>query len=89
MTETSTTTELTAAEVIAVVRLRSPVSGLFTVTEKVTVAEAPGASDPVQVRSGLAKDTDPALAVASSTSVSRITRLRRLSSAINWAITCQ
>jgi hypothetical protein len=43
----------------------SPVSGLLTVTENVTVAEAPGASVPVQVRSGLANTTDPAVADAS------------------------
>ena len=42
-----------AAEVTWVARDRLPVSGLFTVTEKVTVVAAPGARVPVQVRFGL------------------------------------
>ena len=42
-----------------------PVSGLFTVTEYVIVAESPGARFPVQVRFGAAYDTDPAVAAAS------------------------
>ena len=41
-------------DVTAVARTLSPVSGLFTVTEKVMVAVAPGARLPVQVRFGLA-----------------------------------
>ena len=43
-----------AAEVTVLTRDLSPVSGLFTVTEKVMIAMAPGARSPVQVRSGLA-----------------------------------
>ena len=46
-------------------RDRLPVSGLFTVTEKVTVVAAPGARVPVQVRFGLVNATDPVLAVPS------------------------
>ena len=54
-----------AAEVTVAVRDLSPVSGLLTVTVKVTVAVAPGARSPVQVMSGLAKLTDPVVAMAS------------------------
>ena len=54
-----------AAEVMVLVRDLSPVSGLLTVTVKVMVAAAPGARSPVQVRLGLVKVTDPAVAVAS------------------------
>ncbi len=39
-----------AAEAAVAIRSLSPVSGLSTVTEKVTVAAAPGARVPVQVR---------------------------------------
>jgi hypothetical protein len=42
------------AEVIVVARILLPVSGLFTVTENVTVTDAPTARFPVQVRFGLA-----------------------------------
>ena len=38
-----------------------PVSGLFTVTEKVMVAVSPGLRFPVQVRARLAYDTVPAV----------------------------
>ena len=55
----------TAADVTALDKILFPVSGLFTVTENVTVAVAPGASVPVQVRFGLAKDTLPTVAAAS------------------------
>ena len=48
-----------AAEVTVLARMWFPVSGLLTVTEKVTVAERPAPGCPVQVRSGLANDTDP------------------------------
>jgi hypothetical protein len=53
------------AEVIVLARTLFPVSGLFTVTENVMVALAPGARFPVQVRFGLAYETLPAVAVAS------------------------
>ena len=43
-------------EVIVLARILFPVSGLFTVTENVTVADAPTARFPVQVRFGLAND---------------------------------
>ena len=43
-----------AAEVRVLVSTWSPVSGLLTVTVKVTVAVSPGFRFPVQVRSGLA-----------------------------------
>ena len=43
----------TAEEAVAI-RSLSPVSGLSTVTEKVTTAAAPGARVPVQVRTPLA-----------------------------------
>ena len=46
-------------------RTMLPLSGLCTVTEYVTVAVSPGARFPVQVRPGLANDTDPAVAAAS------------------------
>src|SRR5882724_13643447 len=52
-------------EVIVLARTLLPVSGLFTVTENVMVADAPTARSPVQVRSGLAKLTLPAVAAAS------------------------
>jgi hypothetical protein len=42
------------AEVRVLARMSFPVSGLFTVTENVMVAVAPGARFPVQVRAGLA-----------------------------------
>ena len=42
------------AEVMMLARILFPVSGLFTVTENVIVAVAPGARFPVQVRFGLA-----------------------------------
>ena len=54
-----------AAEVSWVVRVLSPVSGLLTVTVKVTVVAAPGARVPVQVRFGLANEAVPAVADAS------------------------
>ena len=53
------------AEVIAAARTLFPVSGLFTVTENVIVADAPAARFPVQVRFGLDRVSDPAVAVAS------------------------
>ena len=57
---------LPAAAVDTVVpRVLSPVSMLFTVTENVTVAAAPAASVPVQVSTGLAYETVPAVAEAS------------------------
>jgi hypothetical protein len=52
-------------EVTVLARILFPVSGLFTVTENVMVALAPGARFPVQVRFGLANDTAPAVAAAS------------------------
>ena len=52
-------------EVTVSVRVLLPVSGLFTVTEKVTVPTAPGSRSPVQVRSGRVKETRPAVAAAS------------------------
>jgi hypothetical protein len=54
-----------AADDTVLDRIMSPVSGFSTVTENVTVAVAPGASVPVQVRFGLVNDTDPVLAAAS------------------------
>ena len=54
-----------AAEVAVTIMNLSPVSGLFTVTENVTVTVAPTARLPVQVSTGLVYDTVPALAVAS------------------------
>ena len=42
------------ADVTVSTRILSPVSGLFTVTENVIVADAPTARFPVQVRFGLA-----------------------------------
>ena len=45
-------------------RILLPVSGLFTVTENVMVADAPTARFPVQVRFGLAKLTLPLVAAA-------------------------
>ena len=53
-----------AADVTVLVRIPFPVSGLCTVTENVTVAEPPRVRLPVQVRAGLANDTDPAVAAA-------------------------
>ncbi len=54
---------LPAPAVVSVLaRILFPVSGLFTVTENVIVAVAPGASVPVQVRFGLANETLPAVA---------------------------
>ena len=52
------------AEVIVLARILFPVSGLFTVTENVMVADAPTARSPVQVRFGLAKLTLPLVAAA-------------------------
>ena len=52
-------------EVTVLTRLLSPVSGLFTVAEKVIVAVAPAARLPVQVRFGLVYETLPADADAS------------------------
>ena len=52
-------------EVTVLTRLLSPVSGLFTVAEKVIVAVAPTARLPVQVRFGLVYETLPADADAS------------------------
>ena len=52
-------------EVIVLASTLFPVSGLFTVTENVTVSLAPTARFPVQIRSGLANDTVPAVACAS------------------------
>lgn len=51
-------------EVMVLASILLPVSGLDTVTEKVTVALAPSARFPVQVRFGLLKDTVPAVAAA-------------------------
>ena len=42
-----------SAEMTVLVMILSPVSGLLTVTEKVTVAAWPGARSPVQVSTGL------------------------------------
>src|ERR1700688_1648796 len=53
------------AEVIVLARILLPVSGLFTVTENVIVADAPAARFPVQVRFGLAKVSEPAVVVPS------------------------
>ena len=53
------------AEVIVLARLLLPVSGLFTVTEKVTVAVPPGDRFPVHDSTGEANDTDPPVAAAS------------------------
>ena len=47
------------AEVMVLARILFPVSGLLTVTEKVTVTTAPTARFPVQVRSGLVKRRPP------------------------------
>jgi hypothetical protein len=44
--------EPTAVEAAVVMTSLSPVSGLFTVTEKVMTADAPGVRFPVQVRTG-------------------------------------
>jgi hypothetical protein len=55
----------TAEDVTALDKTLFPVSGLFTVTENVTVAVAPGDSVPVHVTFGLANDTDPSVAAAS------------------------
>ena len=52
-------------EVTVLARMSFPVSGLFTVTENVTVAVAPTARFPLQVRFGLVKDAVPAVADAS------------------------
>ena len=59
------------AEVIVLARILLPVSGLFTVTENVTVADAPGARFPVQVRSGLAKVMLPLVALTHLTFLQR------------------
>jgi hypothetical protein len=55
-----------APDVTVAARLLFPVSGLFTVTENVTVADPPGVRLPVQVRAGLVKETLPAVAAASA-----------------------
>jgi hypothetical protein len=52
------------AEMTELVSSLSPVSGLFTVTENVTVAVAPTARFPLQVTSGLVNETLPVVAVA-------------------------
>ena len=57
-----------AAEAALVIRFLSPVSGLLTVTENVTVAVPPGLRLPVQVSNGLAYDTVPLVAAAASLS---------------------
>ncbi len=54
-----------AAEVAVTISSLSPVSGLCTVTENVTVTVAPTARLPVQVSTGLAYDSVPAVATAS------------------------
>ncbi len=54
-----------ASEVAVTISSLSPVSGLFTVTENVTVAVAPGARLPVQVSTGLAYDKAPDVVTAS------------------------
>ena len=51
------------AEVMVLARTLFPVSGVLTVTENVIVATAPAARFPVQVRFGLVKVTEPAVAV--------------------------
>jgi hypothetical protein len=56
---------LDVVEVAVLARVLFPVSGFFTVTENVMVALAPTARSPVQVRFGLAKLTEPAVALAS------------------------
>ena len=53
------------AEVMVLARLLFPVSGLFTVTENVMVADAPAARSPVQVRFGPEKLSEPAVVLAS------------------------
>ena len=55
----------TVPEVIMLVSRWLPVSGFLTVTENVRVAVAPAARLPVQVRFGLAKETELAQAAAS------------------------
>ena len=55
----------TAGEVTVVMTSLSPASGLRTVTEKVIVTESAGARSPVHDSTGLASETDPALAAAS------------------------
>src|ERR1700731_1519985 len=54
-----------APEVAIVTICLSPVPGLFTVTESVTVTVPPGARSPVHVSTGAAYDTCPAVAAAS------------------------
>src|ERR1700733_627931 len=54
-----------AAELTVLTRLRSPVAGSLTETEKVTVTVAPADRSPVQVRPGAANETEPLVAVAS------------------------
>ncbi len=53
------------ADVTVSARILSPVSGSRTVTENVTVALAPTARFPVQVRAEPASETLPAVAAAS------------------------
>src|SRR3984885_5385493 len=52
-------------EVRVSARVLLPVSGLFTVTEKVIVADCPGSRSPFQDRSGVVDVTRPSLAAAS------------------------
>ena len=52
-------------EVRVLARIMSPVSGFFTVTENVTVTVPSAGTVPVQVRFGLVKLTEPAVAAAS------------------------
>ena len=54
-----------AAEVSVLTISLSPVSGLLTVSEYVTIAVAPTARSPVQVTVPLANDTLPVVAAAS------------------------
>ena len=56
---------LVVVEVIVLARVLFPVSGFFTVTENVMVADAPTARVPVQVRLGLENTAEPAVALAS------------------------
>ena len=53
-----------AADVTVCARTLSPVSGLLTVTENVTVADAPTARLPLQDSTGLVNPTVPAVAAA-------------------------
>ena len=55
-----------AAEAAVVMTSLSPVSGLLTVTVKVMTAEAPGARSPVQVSTGVAYVSVPAVPVVAA-----------------------